>query len=59
MPSAEHANWSQLKAWSIVSLYVGGMYVTLPLAPRLWFSLSLFRISFSSVAVFVLVFPLI
>ena len=51
---AEHVRRSQAKAWLIVGLYVGTVYVTLPMAPRLWFSLSPFLISFSSVATFVL-----
>ena len=53
---AKHVRRSQAKAWLIVGLYVGAVYATLPVAPRLWFSLSPFLISFSSVATFVLFF---
>ncbi len=58
MPSVEHASRSEARAWLIVGLSVGVIYVTLPVAPRLWFSLSPVLISFSSVAIFVLAFLL-
>ena len=57
-PTADHSSNSQAKAWLIVGLYIGVVYVTLPVAPRLWFSLSPALISFSSVAIFVLALPL-
>ena len=58
MLADEDRSASPAKAWLIVGLYIGVVYVTLPVAPRLWFSLSPVLISFSSVAIFVLLLPL-